>query len=126
GLPAIYRGDDRPYAAADGRVVFDELAKHAAPGRTFLDWGSGIGTITIMAERLGFEAVGIEIDARLVAAARELAGRVGSRASFIEGNFVPMAERARLAAARAEQPGRAGGADAEGAPGRAVEGVGLV
>src|SRR5215470_19355500 len=79
GLPAIYREGDRPYAAADGRVVFDELARRAARGRTFLEWGSGIGTITIMAERLGFEAVGIEIDARLVAAARELAGRVGSR-----------------------------------------------
>ncbi len=42
------------------------------PRARFCEWGSGIGVVTAMAEMLGFEACGIEIDAPLAAASREL------------------------------------------------------
>lgn len=47
-------------------------ALHTIPSARFCEWGSGIGIVTGMAEMLGFEACGIEIDARLAAASRGL------------------------------------------------------
>jgi hypothetical protein len=41
------------------------------PGR-FCEWGSGFGIITGLAEMLGHEACGLEIDPRLADAARQL------------------------------------------------------
>ena len=43
-----------------------------------------------MADLMGFDACGIEIDASLVGAARELAKRTGSQARFATGSFIPM------------------------------------
>jgi hypothetical protein len=52
-----------PFVAADyGRVLQDLLALRA-PGLRFLEWGSATGVITIMADLLGFDAYGIELDA---------------------------------------------------------------
>ena len=44
-----------------------------ARGNRFCEWGSGYGVVTCLAAMLGFEAVGIEIDAGLVDCARRLA-----------------------------------------------------
>lgn len=51
--------------------------------------GSASGVIAIMADLLGFEAYGIEIDSELVKVARRLAERHGSDARFAAGSFVP-------------------------------------
>jgi hypothetical protein len=51
--------------------------------------GSASGVITIMADFLGFEAYGIEIDPQLVAVARSLAEKHGSDARFAAGSFIP-------------------------------------
>ena len=51
--------------------------------------GSASGVIAIMADFLGFEAYGIEIDTELVEVARRLAERHGSDARFAAGSFVP-------------------------------------
>ncbi len=51
--------------------------------------GSASGVITIMADFLGFEAYGIEIDRDLVTVARTLARSHGSNARFVAGSFVP-------------------------------------
>lgn len=88
GLPAVYQADHRAFAAADLLVVFCELRKYANQGLRFLEWGSGIGTITVMAGLLGYRAYGIERDERLVEVARELAAKAGSDARFGVGNFV--------------------------------------
>lgn len=88
-LPAVYQAQDRPFAAADPLIVFNEVRKQANRNLAFLEWGSGIGTITIMADLLGYRACGIERDPRLVSAARQLAGDLASRAVFAEGNFIP-------------------------------------
>jgi hypothetical protein len=79
-----------PFVAADYDCVLNALLALRRPGRRFLEWGSATGVITIMADLLGFDAYGIELDASLVAVGRELAERSGSKASFAAGSFIPM------------------------------------
>lgn len=78
-----------PFFAADYDRVLRTLLSLREPGLRFLEWGSATGVITIMADLLGFEACGIEIDGDLVATARELAARFRSSARFAIGSFVP-------------------------------------
>jgi hypothetical protein len=87
------QNDFHAFVAADYPVVLDTLVALRAPGRRFLEWGSATGVITIMADLLGFEAYGIEIDGSLVDQARELAHRHGSRARFTTGSFLPAGYR---------------------------------
>ena len=49
-----------------------------------------------MADLLGFDASGIELDADLVAIARDLATRYESRARFAIGSFLPAGYQPRL------------------------------
>jgi len=78
-----------PLVHADYRHVARALA-HLRPGaQRFLEWGSGVGTISIMADMFGYEAFGIERDARLVTRAEALAERFESRANFAVGSYVP-------------------------------------
>ena len=77
------------FIASEYEVVLESLIAHRAPGRTFLELGSASGVITIMADLLGYEAAGIEIDTSLVATARALAARFGSKARFVAGSFFP-------------------------------------
>lgn len=60
-----------------------------APGRAFCEWGSGFGVVACLAEMVGFEAVGIEVESRLVDHAKQLATdfRLGTR--FVRGSFIP-------------------------------------
>ena len=78
-----------PFIPADYENVLPTLLSLRAPGLRFLEWGSGSGVITIMADMLGFEAYGIEIDAELVNTARELAKKHNSKAQFAAGSFLP-------------------------------------
>ena len=78
-----------PFVAADYQVVLDALLPLRGPGLRFLEWGSATGVITIMADLLGFEACGIELDRDLVTQARALARRTGSDARFAAGSFLP-------------------------------------
>ena len=83
------------FVAADYDVVLEELLPLRAPGLRFLEWGSATGVITIMADLLGFEAYGIELDDRLVGCARDLACRSASGARFAAGSFLPSGYRWR-------------------------------
>jgi hypothetical protein len=78
-----------PFVPADYDSVLAALVRLRQPGLRFLEWGSATGVITIMADMLGFEAYGIELDAQLVALARELAARHGSGATFAAASFLP-------------------------------------
>jgi hypothetical protein len=87
-----------PFVAADYNVVLETLVNlrespRTAPQRTsaptFIELGSGHGVITIMADMLGFDAAGIELDGSLVATARDLAKRHQSNARFAVGSFLP-------------------------------------
>lgn len=88
-------GEFHPFVAADYEVVLDALLPFRAPGLKFLEWGSASGVITIMADLLGFQAFGIEIDRELVRIARDLALRVNSGATFAQGSFLPQGYRFR-------------------------------
>lgn len=79
-----------PFVAADYDCVRSALLSLRAPGRRFLEWGSAIGVITIMADLMGFDACGIELDPSLVREAREFAARARSNARFAVGSFIPM------------------------------------
>lgn len=78
-----------PFVAADYPLVLQSLEDLRAPGLRFLELGSATGVITIMADLLGYEAFGIELDADLVEIARGLAQRFGSDARFASGSFLP-------------------------------------
>jgi hypothetical protein len=78
-----------PFVPADYDSVLQELLSLRAPGLRFLEWGSATGVVTIMADLLGFEAFGIELDSELVRVARSLALKHGSRAQFAVGSFLP-------------------------------------
>lgn len=77
------------FIAADYRAVSAGLADLAGRAVTFLECGAGLGVITIIADLFGFEAVGIEHRADLVAEARSLAADFDSEARFFQGNFIP-------------------------------------
>lgn len=81
------------FIASEYEVVRDALIAHRAPGKRFLELGSASGVITIMADLLGFDAYGIEIDSSLVAVARGMAERFDSRARFATGSFFPSGYR---------------------------------
>ena len=88
---AEVRQDDwHPFVAADYDAVLAALVSLRKPGRSFLEWGSATGVITIIADLLGFDACGIELDSSLVDVARELASRWRSNAQFAAGSFIPM------------------------------------
>lgn len=79
-----------PFVPADYDCVRTALVSLHKPGRRFLEWGSATGVITIMADLIGFESCGIEIDSSLVEVGRKLAVRSHSKARFATGSFIPM------------------------------------
>jgi len=86
----VRQGDWHPFVAADYHSVRAALVSLRKPGRRFLEWGSATGVVTIMADLLGFDSCGIELDSSLVDVARELASRWRSNARFAAGSFIPM------------------------------------
>jgi hypothetical protein len=102
GREIFYRFDDEvrtrafhPFVAADYNRVLDALLRLYSPGMSFLEWGSATGVITIIADMIGYDACGIELDAELVDEARGLAERHGSNARFVAGSFLPTGYRYR-------------------------------
>lgn len=85
------------FIASEYEVVQAALIAHRAPGLTFVELGSASGVITIMADLLGYDACGIEIDHSLVATARDLARRFDSKARFVAGSFFPAGYKYRAA-----------------------------
>jgi hypothetical protein len=78
-----------PFVAADYDAVLAALRQHYRPGLRFLEWGSATGIITIMADLLGYEAYGIELDAALVETAQRLVREYESSARIVAGSFLP-------------------------------------
>jgi hypothetical protein len=93
----VRANDWHPFVPADYERVLEGLLAARGPGLRFLEWGSATGVITIMADLLGFEAYGIELDPGLVDVARGLAARHGSNARFAAGSFIPSGYRYRPA-----------------------------
>ncbi len=68
--------------------------RNLSPGRSFCEWGSGFGVVALLAEMLGFQASGIEIDRELVDQARSLAEDFELQAEFVHGSFIPRGSEA--------------------------------
>ena len=79
----------RAFVAADYEEVYRALARLQGRLTTVLEWGSGLGVVTIMASNLGFEAYGIESEPHLVDLSRRLAHKYGPGARFVTGSFIP-------------------------------------
>ncbi len=62
---------------------------HLLTGNRFCEWGAGFGVATMLAALRGMQAVGIEIESRLVEQAARVADAVDSSARFYHGSFVP-------------------------------------
>ncbi len=77
------------FVPADYEGVLASLVALRRPGRRFLEWGSATGVITVMADLLGYEAYGIELDEQLVEIALDVAVRYRSGARFAAGSFLP-------------------------------------
>lgn len=64
-------------------------SNHLLTGNRFCEWGAGFGVATMLAGLRGMEAVGIEIESRLVQQAEQVGVAVDSPARFFHGSFVP-------------------------------------
>ena len=60
------------FVSADYELVFDTLIELRDKTESFLELGSGLGVITIMASRLGYNAFGIEAKSKLIDQSVEL------------------------------------------------------
>jgi hypothetical protein len=76
------------FVPSDYLGAYEELKPLRSRAETFVELGSGLGIVTILADLLGFEAYGIEIEPRLVERSIQIAERFGSAATFAEGSFV--------------------------------------
>ncbi|MFO0980278.1 MAG: class I SAM-dependent methyltransferase [Planctomycetota bacterium] len=83
------RGDAwHMFVPSDAMAAYQALRSVPRGDGFFLEWGSGLGTITLIAAALGFTASGIEIRPELVQIARSLALKHDLSASFVVGNFI--------------------------------------
>ena len=95
------------FAAGDYRYAFQVLmwllrSKRIGRGGKFLEWGSGQGVVAILAQLLGMDAAGVELDPRLVAESRELAARFDTLARFVRGTYDPESQDPDLDVVTAE------------------------
>lgn len=84
-MPAFVPADyERIYRAIDAVQREGSIL-----GNRFVEWGSGLGTATCLAALLGFEAIGIEIQAELVKRAKVLADEFDLSPEFLEMSYLP-------------------------------------
>jgi hypothetical protein len=81
------------FVSSNATTVYQALRaieqQNLSTGRTFCEWGSGLGVAAGLATMLGFESYGIEIEEPLVEAARKLAADFDLPTQFIQGSFIP-------------------------------------
>lgn len=86
--------ESHTFVPADYVLVYDalcELRTQMPKGTkpSFLEWGSGLGIVTLLASALGWSATGIEIQPRLVRSSLETSRAFDLSARFLEGSFFP-------------------------------------
>ncbi len=73
------------FVPSDYQVVNSVL--DTMPRGRFCEWGSGIGIVTGLADMLGFDARGIEINEQMAVASRELLADFGLSATIETGDY---------------------------------------
>ncbi len=88
--------DRRPieqFVAADYELVYRGLCAidraQLAEGRRFCEWGCGFAVVAGLAAELGWDAVGIEAEPRLLDEARRLIDQGSPAPQLVHGNFLP-------------------------------------
>ena len=76
-------------------AVFHAVLSVMPRGR-FCEWGSGMGIATGLAELLGFEAWGIEIDSQLAEASRRLLADFGLSSTIETGDYLQIEHEADI------------------------------
>jgi hypothetical protein len=71
------------------RALAELSRSNLTTGHRFIEWGSGLGIVACLASLVGFDAVGIEIEPKLVAMANEIARDHNIDVEFACGSFVP-------------------------------------
>jgi hypothetical protein len=86
--------ENHTFVPADYVLVFDALCalrprmpRVANP--RFMEWGSGLGIVTLLAASLGWNASGIELQPGLVEESRSIARMFDIPATFVQGSFFP-------------------------------------
>ena len=82
----FFAGDYEIVATALDRLL---RTRQLRAGKKFCEWGSGVGVITLLAQSMGFDAAGIEVQEPLVRRAKALAAEFGLAARFAHGTYVP-------------------------------------
>lgn len=88
---------DRPqieqFVASDYELVyqtFDWIERtRLAPGRRFLEWGCGFAVVSCLAARIGWDVMGVEAEADLMAEARRTVAQWAQPVELVHGNFLP-------------------------------------
>ena len=78
-----------------GQVLAGVLDALLPADSRMVEWGSGLGSVTCMADALGFQACGIEIEPALVEVSRQIAAKHQSGATFVQGSYIPDSARSR-------------------------------
>jgi hypothetical protein len=84
------------FVPADYPGAYEILRELRSRATSFVELGSGAGVITVLADLLGYDAYGLEIEPWLVESARELAAEFDSDAAFVEGSFLPTGFRGEV------------------------------
>jgi hypothetical protein len=71
------------------RALAELSASNLTTGRRFIEWGSGLGVVACLASCAGFDAMGIEIESKLVEMAKQIARDHKIDVQFACGSFVP-------------------------------------
>lgn len=77
------------YVSADYLAVYHELKLLQPQAETFLEWGSGLGVVAIMADLMGFRSYGIEAESMLADYSLDLADEFDSDVQLVCGSFIP-------------------------------------
>ncbi len=80
------------YVPGDFNLIYQGLAflkKTYSPSDLFCEWGCGIGIVVALAEKLGFDSHGIEIQDYLIDEGREFFEAKNISAELYKGSFIP-------------------------------------
>ena len=85
GLRDSRKIDCFEFVPSNYNLVYSVLS--ALPRTKLCEWGSGIGVVTGLAEILGFETIGIEINEPMVLASRQLLADFELKSPIVLGSF---------------------------------------